>query len=70
MRVRGRMQVTLVRFVAVEGVNLGSLGVGGVGMTQVKGRRTSKSHGVPASAVSTAFAAFVAYLLLCSKWIY
>jgi hypothetical protein len=40
-------------------VGVGS-SVGGAGMTRLKGLRTSKSPGVPASAASVAFAAFVA----------
>ena len=40
-------------------VGVGS-GVGSAGMTHLKGLRKSNSPGVPVTAVSTAFAAFVA----------
>ena len=40
-------------------VDVGS-GVGGAGIVRLKGLRTSKSPGMPASAASVAFAAFVA----------
>ena len=37
-------------------------GIGGAGMTRLKGLRTSKSPGVPASAARTASAASVAFV--------
>ena len=54
--------MTLVRVVACgRMVGVGSIGIGGAGMTQLKGLRTSKTPGVPASAAFAAFAAFVGH---------
>ena len=44
-------------------VDVGSVDVGGTGTTQLKGLRTSKTPGVPASAVSAAFPEFPTFVV-------